>query len=134
MLSFPSNGTMNPSDSRYSPWRFRSPLYAAVDAPPASLHRVSSTGLIIFRYMPPLLPRKISPTASVIKAGEQRPSPHVHRVGISTSINEATYRFTFVAACSFANWELTTPDCSDAAPLSYQDVRTIPWAGLEPAR
>jgi len=73
---------MNPSDSRRSPWRFRFPLYTSVGAPPAPLHRVSSTGLIIFRHMPPLLPRKIFPIASVFQIGKQRPSPYVHRVGI----------------------------------------------------
>ncbi len=130
----PSNGTMNPSDSRYSPWRFRFPLYTSVDAPPATLHRVSSTGLIIFRHMPPLLPRKTSEAASVLQATEHRPSPYVHWVGVFMIINEATPGFTFVAACGFANWELTTPDYSDAAPLSYQGARTSPWAGLQPAR
>jgi len=33
-----------------------------------------------------------------------------------------------------SNWELTTPCCQDAAPLSYRDARTIPRTGLEPVR
>jgi len=42
--------------------------YSAVDAPQASLYRVSSTGPFVFRIMPTLLPRKTSQAASVIKA------------------------------------------------------------------
>ena len=109
-------------------------LYAQVDAPHASPHRVSSTGLNIFRSMPSLLPRKITSANSVIRVDAQRPSPSDHRVGIFDSINEATSRFTCVTACCFANWELTTPDCSDAAPLNYRDERITSRAGLEPAR
>jgi len=33
-------------------------------------------------------------------------------------VNEATSRFTCVTACNFVIEELTTPDCSDAAPLT----------------
>ena len=109
-------------------------LYAQVDAPHASPHRVSSTGLNIFRSMPSLLPRKITSANSVIRVDAQRPSPSDHRVGIFKSSNEATPRFTCVTACCFANWELTTPDCSDAAPLNYRDERITSRAGLEPAR
>lgn len=38
-------------------------------------------------FLPPQagLPRKISPIASVIQIGKQRPSPYVHRVGIFNS-------------------------------------------------
>jgi hypothetical protein len=125
---------MNPSDFRYGPWRFRSPLYASVGAPHAPPHRISSTGLNIFRNMPSLLPRKIAWIDSVIRAHAQRPSPHDHRVGISSQIYEATSRFTCVTACCFANWELTTPCYQNAAPLSYRGERIIPQAGLQPAR
>ena len=111
-----------------------SALYETVGTPPAPPHRVSSTWPLICRHMPPLLPRKIPRTLSVFPARRQRPSPYVHWVGILNFINEATYRFTYVTACGFANWELTTPCCQDAAPLSYRGVRTIPRAGLEPAR
>ena len=50
----------------------------------------------------------------------QRPSPFYHWVGIPNCCDGATSRFTFVTACCFANWELTTPCCQDAAPLSYR--------------
>ena len=109
-------------------------LYATVDVPLTSLHRVSSTGLLIFRCMPPLLPREIAQAGSVIQACVRRPSPYVHWVGISIVTDEATCRFAFAAACGFAVWELTTSDYSDAAPSCYQGVRTTPWTGLEPAR
>ena len=109
-------------------------LYAPVDAPPASPHRVSSTGLNICRNMPSLLPRKITPADSVFRAGVQRPSPFDHWVGIFGSIYEATCRFTCVTACCFANRELTTPCYQDAAPLSYRVERTIPRMGLKPIR
>ena len=60
--------------------------------------------------------------------------PHLStRSASSVEFNEATYRFTCVTACCFANWELTTPDYSDAAPLSYRGVRTTPRTGLKPA-
>ena len=126
------SSTMNPSDSRYGPPRFRSPLYAAVDAPPASPHRASSTGLLIFRNMPSLLPRKINRTASVIKARVHRPSPCVHWVGIFEEFNEATCRFTCVTACCFANWELTIPCCQDAAPLNYRTNGQFPGRDFNP--
>jgi hypothetical protein len=77
---------MNPSDSHHSPPRLRSPLYAAVDAPPASPRRVSSTALLIFHSMPSLLPRKISAAASVLQAAGHWPSPYVHWVGISDQL------------------------------------------------
>jgi hypothetical protein len=108
--------------------------YAPIDAPRASLHRVSSTGPVIFRCMPPLLPREKTSAASVLSAHVHRPSPADKRVGFSNSSYEATCRFTCVAACSFAVWELTTPDRSDAAPACYPGVRTTPGAGLQPAR
>ena len=130
----PSNGTMNPSDSRYSPWRFRSPLYTLVGTPHEPPHRVSSTGLNIFHNMPSLLPRKIARTDPVIKTPAQRPSPHDHRVGIFNQIYEATSRFTFVTACCFANWELTTLCHQNAAPLNYRGERITPRTGLQPVR
>ena len=130
----PSNGTMNPSDSRYSPWRFRSPLYTLVGTPHEPPHRVSSTGLNIFHNMPSLLPRKIARADSVIKTPAQRPSPHDHRVGIFNQIYEATSRFTFVTACCFANWELTTLCHQNAAPLNYRGERITPRTGLQPVR
>ena len=52
----------------------------------------------------------------------------------SVCIDEATSRFTCVTACCFANWELTTPCCQDAAPLSYRGERTTPRTGLKPVR
>jgi len=50
------------------------------------------------------------------------------------SSNEATHRFAFATACSFAHGKLTTPDCSDAAPQCYKGIRITPSAGLKPAR
>jgi hypothetical protein len=73
---------MDPSDSHHGPPRLRSPLYAAVDAPPASPERVSSTAPFLFHNMPSLLPRKISAAASVLQAAGHWPSPYVHWVGI----------------------------------------------------
>lgn len=87
-------------------------------------------GIDIIRNMPTLLPRKIELEDSVVCSNPLRPSPSVHRVGIFTWFNEATYRFTCVTACCFANWELTTPDYSDAAPLNYRCVRTTHRTGL----
>ena len=58
-------------------------LYAPVDAPRTSLCRVSGTGLAIFRCMPPLLPREIVQTASVVLVWTLRPSPSDQWVGIS---------------------------------------------------
>jgi hypothetical protein len=130
----PSNGTLNPSDSRCSLLRFRSPLYAVVVVPLTPLHRASSTGLFIFRNMPSLLPRKTSEAVSVLQATEHRPSPHVHWVGAFMITDEATPRFTCVTACCFASWELTTSCYQNAAPVSYRGVRIIPRAGLKPAR
>ena len=83
--------------------------------------------------MPPLLPRESMRATSVVSARIQRPSPPEYRVGVSDYCFGATSRFTCVAACYFANWELTTPACADAAPLNYQGVRTISWTGLQPA-
>ena len=95
-------------------------LYAPVDAPRASLHRVSSTGLFIFRNMPTLLPRKIPRTASVFQV-RVCGLPHMSTGSASSlKFNEATCRFTCVTACCFANWKLTTPCYHDAAPLSYR--------------
>jgi hypothetical protein len=125
---------MNPSDFRYGPRRFRSPLYASVGTPREPPHRISSTGLNIFRNMPSLLPRKIARVDSVIRTHAQRPSPHDHRVGISNQIYEATSRFTCVTACCFANWELTTLCYQNAAPLNYRGERITPRTGLQPAR
>lgn len=57
--------------------------------------------------------------------------PHVSTGSASSiCIDEATCRFACAAACGFANWELTTPDCSDAAPLNYRGERIIPRTGL----
>ena len=64
----------------------------------------------------------------------QRPSPFDHRVGIFIMSYEATCGFTCVTACCFANWELTTPCCQDAAPLSYRGERITPRTGLKPVR
>lgn len=125
---------MNPSDSRYSPWRFRASLYAAVGISHMPRYRVSSTGLkYLLQHATPATPRDFIDCFRSLNrlsaAFPLRPQgQHLH------NINEATCRFTCVAACHFANWELTTPDYSDAAPLNYQGVRTTPWAGLEPAR
>jgi hypothetical protein len=125
-----ANGTMNPSDFHHGPPRLRFPLYAAVDAPPASPGRVSSTALFLYRNMPSLLPRKISAAASFLLTAEHGPSPYVHWVGIFRLIDEATPGFALATACCIANWELTTPCCQGAAPLSYQGPRTTPWARL----
>ena len=62
------------------------------------------------------------------------PSPCVHRVGIFKTFNEATNRFTHVAACAFAFWKLTTPGHPDAASQCYEGDRTPPSTGLQPAR
>jgi hypothetical protein len=65
-------------------------------------YRISSTGLLIFHYMPPLLPRGDFMDVTVtnpINSG----LPHTSiRSALSTTTFEATYRFTFVAACNFA--------------------------------
>ena len=133
MLSSISIGTYEPLRLPRRPAALSFPYTPpSMVSPPPS--RVSSTGLYAFRNMPPLLPREMMCATSVIPAHFQRPSPFDHRVGFSNLVYEATYRFTCVAACYFANWELTTPDYSDAAPLNYQGVRTTPWAGLQPAR
>ena len=52
------NGTVNPSDSRASPGRFRRLIRPRCTHPPGAPSRVSSTTTLIFRHMPPLLPRK----------------------------------------------------------------------------
>ena len=78
-------------------------LYASVDALAASPQRASSTGLPILRHMPPLLPRKITQTRSVVFVWMHRPSPYVHRVGIFNLTFEATSGFTCVTACGFAS-------------------------------
>ena len=49
-------------------------------------------------------------------------------------VNQATYRFTCVTACSFAVWKLTTPCYHDAASSCYRGAQTIPRTGLQPAR
>jgi len=82
--------------------------------------------------MPPLLPRKIPTNASVFQSAGLRPSPHVHWVGILISIYEATYRFTLVTACRFANWELTTPCCQNAAPLNYRSYGQLTGRDFNP--
>jgi len=108
---------MNPSDSRYSPPRFRCLIRAGCH-PSQSPYRVSSTGLFVFHNMPPLLPRKIPGTASVLKVPVFG-LPHVS-TGSASSLKfiEATCRFTCVTACCFANWKLTTPCHRDAASLN----------------
>ena len=70
---------MDPSDSRYGPLRFRFLIRIGwcSSTPP---QRVSSTGLLFFRNMPPLLPRKATRAASVFQAQVLRPSPCVHWV------------------------------------------------------
>lgn len=61
-------------------------LYAPVGSsvPPPSW--ISRTALLLFRYMPPLLPREIRWNASVFPSHRQRPSPSDHRVGISSLV------------------------------------------------
>ena len=54
-----------------------------VASPPPK--RVSSTGRLIFKNMPSLLPRELMIVTSVISTTTQRPSPSVHRVGYSNS-------------------------------------------------
>jgi len=136
---FPRAGLCCPRPSNGTIWTPPTPdaarcdfvaLYASVDAPLASRYRVSSTGPVISRCMPPLLPREKTPAASVLSARVLRPSPADKRVGFSNSSDEATCRFTCVTACRFAVWELTTPDRSDAAPACYPGVRTTPGTGL----
>jgi hypothetical protein len=129
MLSQPSNGTMNPSDSQYSPARFRCLIRASLCSS-TSPHWVSSTGLFIFHNMPTLLPRKIPRTASVFQV-RVCGLPHVSNGSASSlKFHEATCRFTCVTACCFANWKLTTPCYQDAAPLNYRGARIIPRTGL----
>ena len=84
--------------------------------------------------MPTLLPRESIAATSVIPASIQRPSPYVHKVGFSIYYNEAIYGFTYVTACSFAVWKLTTPCYHDAASSYYRGARTTPQTGLQPAR
>ena len=81
-----SNGTMNPSDSQYSPMDFRQALYPPVDGPVPPPHWVSRTALLFFRYMPSLLPREIVWNDSVVTSQTQRPSLTVQKVGISISL------------------------------------------------
>jgi hypothetical protein len=130
VVPYPQSVLLTPPTPDAARHDFGFTLYASVDIPPLSPHRVSSTGLFIFCNMPPLLPRKIPTDASVFQSAGLRPSPYVHWVGIFISIYEATYRFTFVTACCFANWELTTPCYQNAAPLNYWSVRTTPQTGL----
>jgi len=91
-----------------------------------------AVGLLIFRNMPSLLPRKINWTASVIKVRVHRPSPCVHWVGIFKELNEATCRFTCVTACCFAYGELTTPCRQDADPLNYRANGQFPGLDFNP--
>ena len=84
--------------------------------------------------MPPLLPRKITQTVSVIRICDVGLPRLSTGSASSEEFNEATSRFTCVTACCFANWELTTPCYQDAAPLSYRGERTTPRTGLKPVR
>ena len=129
----PSNGTINPSDSRYSPPRFRCLIRTSCH-PSQSPYRVSSTGLFVSRNMPPLPPRKIPRAASVLQT-RVFGLPHVSTGSASPlQFNEATCRFTFVTACCFANWKLTTPCYQNAASLNYRGERITPRTGLQPVR
>jgi len=61
-------------------------LYPPVggSAPPPP--RISRTALLVFRYIPPMLPRKIQCNASVVPLHRLRPSPSDHRVGTSNFV------------------------------------------------
>ena len=85
VVLFPMTVLWTPPTSNSAHQDFVS-LYLLVDDSLSSPNWISSTGLIIFRHMPPLLPRKVSPIASVIYVDEQRPSPYVHRVGTSNKL------------------------------------------------
>ena len=52
------NGTVDPSDSRAGPSRFRCLIRPSCAHPLDAPSRVSSTTTLIFHHMPPLLPRK----------------------------------------------------------------------------
>ena len=108
------------------PYTLRLILLPYHDIGPPALDRLSSAACPALAG----LPREKTPAASVPSARVHRPSPADKRVGFSNSSYEATCRFTCVAACLFAVWELTTPDRSDAAPACYPIVRTTPGTGL----
>ena len=82
--SWTAIGTVNPSDSRSGPLRFRL-LIRSSRWPPHPTKRVSSTGQCVFLSMPSLLPRESTRATSVVPARIQRPSPFDHRVGFSNS-------------------------------------------------
>ena len=71
--------------------------------------------------------KQISVTHAALALPLQARPPGIRTFG-------ATCAFTFVTACCFANWELTTSCYQNAAPVSYRGVRIIPRAGLKPAR
>ena len=107
-------------------------LYARVDVPQTPPYRVSSTTPLIFRNMPPLLPREITRTASVSKAHDFG-LPHLSTGSASPlKFIEATYRFTRVTACRFAGWELTTPCCQSAAPSAIGVYGQFPERDFNP--
>jgi hypothetical protein len=107
-------------------------LYAPVDVPQHHRNGSPALSLYIIRDMPTLLPRKITQAASVFPACDNGLPLVSTGSASSVEVNEATRRFAFVTAGCFANWELTTPCCQDAAPLSYRGVRTTPRTGLNP--
>lgn len=108
-------------------------LYAPVDVPlhhrngsPALDCLSSATCRLCYPGKPPSRFRFPCPGAA---AFPMRPQGRHFQL-----INEATYRFTCVTACRFAVWELTTRRCRNAALMHYRGERTIPRAGLQPAR
>jgi hypothetical protein len=77
-------------------------LYAPVDV---LLHRrIGSPALdwISSAACRPCYPGRVHRPLPFSSAGARRPSPSDQRVGFSTFINEATYRFACATACSFA--------------------------------
>jgi hypothetical protein len=96
-----SNGTMNPSDSHTDQKQFRFSLICSSwilhphqHGSPA-LHSLSSL------TCHPCYPGRSHSLLPFLCSYELRFSPYCHRVNIYNSVYEATYQFTFVAACKF---------------------------------
>jgi hypothetical protein len=134
MLSLALKRYYGPLRLPIRPNAFSCPYAHRLMFPLTSPYRVSSTGLVIFRRMPPLLPRRTA--QAVFRCLRLCSSAFpIRPLGRRPQLTyEATSRFAFAVAYSFAVWELTTSDYSDAAPSCYRGARTIPRAGLEPTR
>jgi len=100
---------MNPSDSQCGPPRFRFALirigWCSSSATAPGLQHCTAP-------LPPHAP-PATPKDSTNRFRSQSLRTTAFPIGPLGRhlqlINEATHRFTFVAACDFANWKLTTP-------------------------